>query len=55
MLTCRICKKEKNESEFYWKNKSKGKKQLECKDCTKVMVSNHYANNKEYYGTKTNP
>ena len=53
MITCRICKLEKDENEFYWKNKSKGKKQLECKICTKKMVADHYSNNKEYYGTKT--
>ena len=52
-VTVRVCKLEKDENEFYWKNKSKGKKQLECKDCTKKMVANHYSNNKEYYGTKT--
>lgn len=52
-MTCRVCKVEKNEDEFYFKVKSEGKKQLECKECTKKMVTNHYSNNKEYYKNKT--
>lgn len=49
MITCKVCKLEKNEDEFYWKNKLKSKKQLECKDCTKKTLANHYSNNKEHY------
>ena len=53
MITCRVCKLEKDENEFYWKVKSKEKKQSECKECTKKMVANHYSNNKEYYKNNT--
>jgi hypothetical protein len=52
-MICRICKDDKNEDEFYWKNKIKEIKQLECKDCTKQMTSNHYQNNKQYYKNRT--
>lgn len=47
--TCTKCGLTKNESEFVWKNKAKGKRTAQCKDCTRANIREHYRNNKKYY------
>lgn len=49
MKLCSICKEEKDESHFNWKNKEKGKLQSNCRECQKVMKDRHYQNNKDVY------
>jgi hypothetical protein len=51
--TCSICKKDKIEEEFNFKDKKIGRLQKACKECTRKQVRNHYLNNKEYYLLKT--
>ncbi|MEI8270573.1 MAG: hypothetical protein WCG45_04330 [bacterium] len=53
MKKCPKCKKEKLINEFNFKNKSKGLRHSECKECTRLFVKNHYNNNKGYYLDKT--
>ncbi len=53
-MNCRVCKKDKPEEEFYFKNKATGKKQAECKICTKQMVTSHYKNNKDEHIIRVN-
>lgn len=52
MKKCSRCKKEKNLEEFNFKVKAKGLRQLQCKECTRLLIKNHYNNNKSYYLTK---
>lgn len=47
MKLCSKCKLLKNESEFSVKKNLKLK--AHCISCSRVMVRNHYQNNKEYY------
>lgn len=46
---CTKCNKKRKESDFAWKNKSKGIKHKSCKECAKKASSDHYAKNKTYY------
>jgi transposase len=52
MKTCTNCKKQKPESEFSFRNKSKGTKQPSCKECGKKYSKIHYTNNKAKYQAK---
>jgi hypothetical protein len=45
-MTCGICKKDKNELFFSFKNKIKGKRHTTCKECHRVNSNNHYKRNK---------
>jgi hypothetical protein len=53
MKTCGKCKLSKNESDFSWKNKSKGTLQSFCKECQKEYRKIHYESNKQYYVDKS--
>ena len=45
MKTCTKCKKDKNENDFAWKNKAKGKKASRCKECQKLISNDWYSKN----------
>ena len=47
MKTCTKCKKEKCLDSFSWKNKAKGRKSSECKECHRKQRQKHYQNNKK--------
>lgn len=49
MQKCRKCNILKLESDFSFKNKKKGLLHKQCKDCTRILVRNHYNRNREYY------
>ena len=49
MKRCSKCKEEKIESEFNFKLKKLGILQYQCKNCTRLLVKNHYNRNREYY------
>lgn len=49
MRECARCKQLKSEEEFNFKNKSKGIKQYECKNCSRHYLRSHYAKNRKYY------
>lgn len=49
MRNCNRCKIEKPLEEFNYKNKVKGLRQYQCKDCSRLYVRSHYERNKEYY------
>ena len=52
MRLCSVCKLEKSETEFYWKNKKKGIKQYACNKCYRKKHKQYYLNNKDYYKEK---
>ena len=49
MRKCTKCKKEKQLEEFNFKFKALGKRQGQCRECTRLFVKNHYNSNKAYY------
>lgn len=49
MKLCSTCKKEKTEDEFNFKMKSENIRQSQCKACTRLLIKNHYNNNRSYY------
>lgn len=49
MKTCSKCNTEKHETEFAFKNKSKGKLHVYCKICHKNYSKQHYSDNHKYY------
>ncbi len=53
-MICVICKIDKLESEFHWRNKSKGRRHCRCKPCQKKYHSQYYNDNKENYLDKNN-
>jgi hypothetical protein len=53
MKKCSRCKKEKKIEEFNFKFKSTGQRQLQCRECTRLLIKNHYNSNREYYLKKT--
>lgn len=53
MKKCSKCKEEKSLEEFSWKNKSKGKKASEYKECHRKMRKIYYNNNSEKEKTKS--
>ena len=52
MKKCTKCKKEKLPEEFNFKIKALGRRQVQCRECTRLFVKNHYNNNKGYYLNK---
>ena len=50
---CTKCLLQKDETEFNWKDASKGKRHTQCNMCTRANVRKHYNNNKEYYIKKS--
>ena len=53
MKKCSRCKIEKPPEEFNFKIKSSGKRNVQCKECTRLLIRKHYNNNKQYYLDKT--
>jgi len=51
-LICSVCKQEKDECNFNFKDKSKGKRRTTCKICSREQSRQHYENNKEYYSDR---
>lgn len=49
MIACSKCKQEKELTAYSYRNKSKGIRHVQCKECIKVEIHNHYINNKEAY------
>lgn len=49
MKKCTRCKKEKPISDFNFKVKAIGLRQLQCKECTRLLIRNHYNRNRGYY------
>ncbi len=49
MKICSKCKIEKNLEEFNFKNKATEQRQVQCKECTRLLIKNHYNKNREYY------
>ena len=49
MKRCGRCKKEKDLSQFSFKNKAKNIKHSFCKECTRFLIKNHYNKNRQYY------
>jgi len=47
MKTCTKCNIKKDESDFVYKNKSKGVRQSICKECQKSYKLKHYYKNKD--------
>ena len=52
MKKCTKCKKTRPISEFNFKVKAIGLRQLQCKECTRLLIKNHYNTNKQYYLSK---
>lgn len=52
MKICYSCKQEKEETEYYFKNKVKNIRHAYCKDCKKKYHKKHYENNVQYYVSK---
>lgn len=50
---CVKCKETKDENEFSFKNTSKGKRNGQCRTCTRAAINRHYGNNKKYYNAKS--
>lgn len=53
MKKCTGCGAEKSLSEFNFRDKSLKKYTSRCKVCTRLLVKNHYNENREYYLNKT--
>lgn len=49
MKKCNRCKIEKPLEEFNYRDKVKGLRQYQCKDCSRLYVRLHYERNKKYY------
>jgi hypothetical protein len=52
MKICYTCKREKPFEEFNWKNKNRGTRCSNCRECSKLYQRNHYRNNTAYYVEK---
>ena len=52
MKQCTKCRKNKSIEEFSFKIKAVGLRHLQCKECTRLLIKNHYNNNREYYLSK---
>jgi DNA-directed RNA polymerase beta' subunit len=52
MKKCSKCKEIKPESDFSFKNKVTNLLHKQCKECTRILIKNHYNENREYYLNK---
>ena len=52
MKKCSRCKKEKPIEDFNLKFKQLGIRQKACRECTRLQIRSHYANNRNYYLNK---
>ena len=48
-MKCSTCKKDKPESEFYWRNEGKKIRKHLCKTCSSDYRREHYEKNREKY------
>ena len=46
---CNMCNLEKPYDEFLWRNKTKGIKHYQCRECYKEIRKKSYESNKDYY------
>jgi hypothetical protein len=53
MKQCSKCKKDKSVEDFSFKIKAIGLRHLQCKECTRLLIKNHYNKNREYYLIKS--
>ena len=53
MKICNVCKCDKDESDFLFRNKSKGTRHSACRDCYKIIRKKSYESNKDYYIKKS--
>lgn len=53
MKTCTKCGELKEETDFNFRNKIKGIRSYQCRDCNKANLKRHYYNNKDYYIKKS--
>lgn len=53
MKTCYVCKNNKEDDEFLFRNKLKGTRHSACKDCYKIVRKKSYDSNKAYYINKS--
>jgi L-lysine 2,3-aminomutase len=51
-MKCCLCKEEKPESEFVWRNAALGKRHEVCKECQREKSKKHYHANKQVYFDK---
>lgn len=49
MKVCTKCHKEKQETEFNWRNKEKGTRQWVCRECHSSYLKEHYKKNPKTY------
>ena len=49
MKICSICKNEKDDADFNWRNKSKGMRQGYCRECKKICQKRYYSKSKLQY------
>ncbi|MBU1031971.1 hypothetical protein KKE03_03565 [Patescibacteria group bacterium] len=49
MKKCNRCKEEKDLGQFNFKDKVKGLRQYQCKNCSRLYVRSHYEKNRKYY------
>ncbi len=49
MRRCSRCHKEKALTDFNFKNKRRGWRQYQCKNCSRFYIRSHYIKNKKYY------
>lgn len=49
MKKCSRCKIKKSLDEFNFKDKIKGLRQYQCRECSRLYVRSHYERNKKYY------
>ena len=47
MKRCTVCGEKKDESQFFWKNKSQGRRAARCKACHKEYRDKHYKRNRK--------
>lgn len=53
MKTCNVCKEEKEDDEFLFRNREKGTRHGSCSLCYKEIRKKSYNENKEYYINKS--
>ncbi len=53
MKICTKCNNEKEDTEFNWKNKSKGTRQWACRECHSKYLKTHYKKNPSTYLNST--
>ena len=52
MKRCLWCRIEKNEEDFSWENKNKGRRARRCKECQRKYSLDHYGRNKRIYSER---